>query len=294
VTNNVVDSNAGSIEKSVLREFLWECSSCTLLNDESNTRCDACGHMRSRKCKRIVKTLERLEDASSGESTQSAVSTSQHSCKKVLSQSWSCPYCSTTNYSSSKKCDVCNRSKDGEGKIPKMNALKGNWKCYKCNETNLERNKRCRFCCAWKGGKRTLKYEIPLPRKERKAERKVATKVATKVEYVGWECNFCNYKNTGGASICTMCHGSDKAGKQKKKAKHVQQLEDLDYKPTAIKKRKKIEMPIQLDKISSGTEVGWECHKCAKINKASSKRCKTCFSWKGGKRKNMAKRSRRK
>ena len=266
-----------------------------------------CGHMRGRKCKRIVKTLERLDDASSGESTQSVLSSSQHSSKKVLSQSWSCPYCSTKNYSSSKKCDVCNRSKDGEGKIPKMDTLKGNWKCYKCNETNLERNKRCRFCCAWKGGKRTLKYEFTNPRKERKVETKTASKTAIKLamvvetkevakhEHVGWECNFCSYINTAGASICTMCHGSDRASKPKRKVKQIQKLEDLDYKPTAIKKRKRIEMPAaKPEKIHSEAEVGWECHKCAKINKASSKRCKTCFSWKGGKRKNMAKRSRRK
>ena len=260
----------------------WECASCCHLNDENILKCERCDHTKNIKCKVILKTNDRLDEVSSGYSSQSELSMSQHSSSKVLCQGWSCPFCSTTNYNSSKKCDICHRSKDDEGKVPKVKPLTGNWKCYKCNETNLERNKRCRFCCAWKGGKRTLTLEAPQERKGKKG-----------VESTCWECNFCSFKNTGDITICTMCHGSDRAGKQERRSKYVQQLDDLDYKPSRIKKRKKVEATMQPESCS-GTEAEWECHKCAKMNKPSSKRCKTCFSWKGGKRKNMAKRSRKK
>lgn len=125
------------------------------------------------------------------------------------------------------------------------------WKCHKCERLVSGQNKRCPVCCSWRGGKRNI---VTVKKSDSK------------------DCPFCQLPfNPEG--ICVMCIKNNNKMNGNKKVKGTKGAKTKSSTTNSHGN----EPPM------SDAESNWECHKCSRINVATSKRCK-CNAWRGGKR----------
>ncbi len=127
------------------------------------------------------------------------------------------------------------------------------WKCHKCERLVSGHNKRCPLCCSWRGGKRNI---------------------VTVKKSDSENCPFCQLPfNPEG--ICVMClkNNNKTNGNIKIKSAKGQRAKTKSSSTNSHGNEPQ----------TSDAESNWECHKCSRINDATSKRCK-CNAWRGGKR----------
>lgn len=143
------------------------------------------------------------------------------------------------------------------------------WQCHKCDRINLEKNKRCPSCSAWKGGKRnSFGKNI---KKNKKQKKKF--------------CTFCTHANDQDNKVCEMCH--ELFPEKSTDTPYQETVESKDSKeeikePNPVEDSSQVVLPnVQQNEIPN---CEWKCHKCARVNPRTSKRCKSCLSWKGGTR----------
>jgi hypothetical protein len=153
-------------------------------------------------------------------------------------------------------------------KVGHTDACTDFWDCHKCDRKNSEKNKRCPSCSAWRGGKRTM-----INTSSRKSKKQKQT------------CSFCLYPNNElGSKVCVMCHEiidvktnvKIESSQQGKKVEHKEEVKSVD----SVENEEHVVKPTKTD----NSQCEWSCHKCARANSASSKRCKSCLAWKGGTR----------
>ena len=93
-------------------------------------------------------------------------------------------------------------------------------------------------------------------------------------------CSFCQFPNELGTGVkCVMCHETINVEENNEKEETKTDTEELK-KPAQVVTN---QMSSETSPVNN-SQSEWECHKCARMNSAKSKRCK-CNAWRGGRRK---------
>ena len=119
--------------KAALRRKGWACEKCTLVNQNSNEVCAACGEPRYRTVKpKQEETRDSLFMAKEDE--------------------WACVQCTYANPNSSSKCSMCN-TKRPTAETPTSPEQEALWDCPRCTMLNSVEGRYCIMCQAERSSK---------------------------------------------------------------------------------------------------------------------------------------------